>query len=159
MKLSRTISHGAQYTALVDILFATIGVFVIVFALQDPVPPQDLQPAPYDHLLLCEDSGAVTHHLAESEEVTTLSMDDLRGSARLDVLAAGGRILVALAPACLGRHDDKSVAETLLALEETLSERAAGAAGALTLFEFAPMDDGDNNAAEILRRFRGEEGT
>ena len=69
VKVSRSISHGAHYTALVDLLCATIGIFVIVFALQDLEPPQALQPAPYDHLVICDAGPSLTYSSRNTDQL------------------------------------------------------------------------------------------
>ena len=154
MRVSRSISHRAQYTALVDILFATIGVFVIVFALQDLDPPQVLQPAPYDHLIVCGADGQLTHTAAPTD--ADAAPPDTRAIAPgdvTDVLAPGGRVLIALDAACMAEVNGKSMATRLREVEEDLSDRIATATSPLTLFEFAPLGDGDAGAEALRARF------
>ena len=155
MRVSRSISHRAQYTALVDILFATIGVFVIVFALQDLDPPQVLQPAPYDHLIVCDADGGLTHAAAatrganDAPPITrTVAPDDLAKA-----LASGGRVLIALDAACMADTGGKSMAARLREVEEDLSDRVATATSPLILFEFAPLGAGEVRAEALRARF------
>lgn len=159
MKLTRTINHAAQYTALVDILFATIGVFVIVFALQDLAQPQDLQPAPYDHLILCDGTGTLTYH-GPDPAAAPLPLDArAQPSAALKArLEAGGRILVSLAAPCLQQAKGESLASRLHRLEEDLSERESTETPPLTLFEFAPLAADPEAAGDLLQRFRAGAG-
>lgn len=153
MRISRIISHGASYTALVDILFATIGVFVIVFALQDVQPPQDLQPAPYAHLVMCAQGQVLSYQSAGSDVVTPLEIDDLDNGRLQERLVQGGRVLVALAGDCLRQDGANSIATLLAKLETTLSERPATGAAPLTLFEFSPLGQGDFGADVLRQRF------
>ncbi|MCF2872049.1 hypothetical protein L0664_13320 [Octadecabacter sp. G9-8] len=153
MRISRTISHGASYTALVDILFATIGVFVIVFALQDVQPPQDLQPAPYAHLVLCEQGQVLSYLSAGSDTVTSLAIDDLDNGRLEERLMQGGRVLVALAGDCVRKDGANSIATLLTKLETTLSARPATGAAPLTLFEFSPLGQGEMGADVLRQRF------
>lgn len=158
MILSKTISHRAQYTALVDILFATIGVFVIVFALQDPVPASELQPAPYDHLILCGPDGQLSYLDGESVGEIALDEGDV-GSGRLaELLAGGGRVLVALGGDCMSQRDGESLFAQLRDLEEILSDRAASDRSPLVLFEFAPLGTGELGLDGLRRRFRAGQG-
>lgn len=153
MKISRSISHRAQYTALVDILFATIGVFVIVFALQDLDPPQALQPAPYDHLIVCEAPDALAYLGRDGQDPIPLGASDI-GTDRLAVLlAGGGRVLVALAPDCLSSATPPDIANRLRDLEEVLNDRPATDTSPLILFEFAPLGIDDLGADAIRQRF------
>lgn len=156
MRVSRGIVHVAQYTALVDILFATIGVFVIVFALQDLDPPQPLQPAPYDHLIICEGQGEIGYLDRDGHEAIELHPADI-GSGRLETLLAhGGRVLVALTSDCLLPDGGPEVARQLRDLEETLNDRPATDTSSLILFEFAPLGFGDTGADAIRVRFLTE---
>ena len=153
MKVSKTISHRAQYTALVDILFATIGVFVIVFALQDLVPASDLQPAPYDHAILCGPDARLTYMDSTGENEIGLDERDISSGRVADLLAAGGRVLVALGGDCLSHRDGDSIFARLRDLEEVLSDRPASDRSPLTLFEFAPLGVGDLDIDSIRQRF------
>lgn len=155
MTPSRTIRHTAQYTALVDILFATIGVFVIVFALQDIQPPTALQPASYEHLVLCDADRRLTIHTQGDTpgEGQVLGRIELGAEALEQALKGGGRVLVALAAACLMNDGKASVATQLRALEKRLSDRPATATTPLTLFEFAPLGLGAHGAEALIERF------
>lgn len=149
MRASRTISHGAQYTALVDILFATIGVFVIVFALQDLDPPQELQPAPFDHLIVCDDDRSLTYTSAATGEDVSLRLADIDAGLPGGQLSGGGRVLVALSGACVSPLDGADIPTALRDLEDALSDRPTTAATPLTLFEFAPLGRDDEAAAAL----------
>jgi hypothetical protein len=153
VKVSRSISHGAQYTALVDLLCATIGIFVIVFALQDLEPPQTLQPAPYDHLVICDAGRALTYNGRNTDQAVVLSSDNLANGRLIQELAGGGRVLIALAGDCLVQDDGPSIATQLRDIEEDLSDRPATDASPLTLFEFSPLGEDDNGADVIRARF------
>jgi len=137
----------------VDILFATIGVFVIVFALQDPEPPTDLQPAPYAHLLICHDSDRLGYVGPDYRTEVPLSRGDLDDGRVAGLLAAGGRVLVALGPDCVDDVNRKPMAEALRTLEETLGNRVVTTIAPLTLFEYAPLGTGPNDAEALVRRF------
>ncbi|WP_333713905.1 hypothetical protein [Yoonia sp.] len=156
MRVSRSISHAAQYTALVDILFATIGVFVIVFALQDLDPPQPLQPAPYDHLITCEGQDALGYLGGDGQEAIDLRPADIRSGRLETLLAGGGRVLVALGSGCLIPGDGPAIARQLRDLEETLNDRPATDTSPLILFEFAPLGLDDTGADAIRSLFLTE---
>lgn len=143
MRASKVIPTGASYTALVDILFATIGVFVIVFALQDVEPPQDLQPAPYAHLILCDEGPALSYLGVDAAEPLLLDMTALEDGQLSDLLSSGGRVLVALHGDCLTQNGDDSVAQRLGAFEESLSEVPTTGAKPMTLFEFSPIGEAE----------------
>jgi hypothetical protein len=153
VKVSRSISHGAHYTALVDLLCATIGIFVIVFALQDLEPPQALQPAPYDHLVICDAGPSLTYSSRNTDQAVVLSSDDIGNGRLIQELAGGGRVLIALAGDCLMEDEGPSIATQLRDLEEDLSDRPATDVSPLTLFEFSPLGQDDNGTDAIRARF------
>lgn len=153
MKVSRTIRHTAQYTALVDILFATIGIFVIVFALQDLDPPQELLSAPYNHLIMCGAERQLTFTSAATGATSDFTPDDLDAGMVEERLVGGGRVLVALSGDCLVGDGGPSVAAALRAIETTLSERKTTALTPITLFEFAPLGEDDAGPEALLARF------
>lgn len=156
VRASRSINHAAQYTALVDILFATVGVFVIVFALQDLDPPQPLQPAPYDHLIICEGQGAIGYLGRNGQEAIALRPADIASGRLESLLAGGGRVLVALSSDCLTQGDVPGFARQLSDLEETLNDRPSTDTSPLILFEFAPLGLDDTSADAIRARFLSE---
>lgn len=152
MKLNRSISHVAQYTALVDILFATIGIFVIVFALQDLNEPQVLQPAPYDHLITCDETGQISYMSAIGREPVPFAVDEIEAGSLEEQLAGGGRVLIAVSGECLGVANGEDAIGALRDLEETVSDRSATGATPLTLFDFAPLGTGDKGVEGLQAR-------
>lgn len=149
---SRTMRHAAQFTALVDILFATIGIFVIVFALQDISSPADLQPAPYDRLLVCRDDRSLNLY-SPNDEPRSFVARDINGSLS-EALAGTGRILVAFAGSCAVDDGNGLVLiDRLLVLEQTLGERPMDGQDPLTLFEFAPLGSGQSGPNALIERF------
>lgn len=146
-----TLQRAGQYTALVDILFATIGIFVIVFALQELEPPVELLPAPYDAVLICDSDRAL--RLYRDGEQEPVDYDRRAISSDLqNELGAGGRVLIALTAECTTDPGDGIVVEDKLrALERKLTERNADEVSALLLLEFAPLaKDGE---AALIDRF------
>ena len=153
MRRATALMQGAQYTALVDILFATIGVFVIVFALQDRDPPVQLQPAAYTHLVICHDAERLGYFGADDRNETPLDPAAVSDGTLAERLQAGGRVLVALGAECVEASGARPVAEALRGLEETLGNRIATTVAPLVLFEFAPLGTGPNSAEALVRRF------
>jgi hypothetical protein len=154
MRRAAKLMQGAQYTALVDILFATTGVFVIVFALQDVVPPVRLQPAPYMHLVICHDAERLGYMRGGDEVEAALGRSAVSDGTLAERLQSGGRVLVALGPACVEATDQRPLVESLRELEATLGNRLATTIAPLVLFEFAPLGTGPNSAEALVRRFQ-----
>jgi hypothetical protein len=156
MRRAATSMQGARFTALVDILFATIGVFVIVFALQDMDPPVQLQPAPYAHLVICHDGERLGYVGPDDDIEIALDRTAISDGSLAERLQTGGRVLVALGPECVGATDRRPLAESLRTLEETLGNRIGTTIAPLVLFEFAPLGTGQNGAEALVRSFRQE---
>lgn len=147
----RAVQKAGQYTALVDILFATIGIFVIVFALQELEPKVDLVPAPYDKVLICGADRVLRLH--EKDAVDPLSFGPREIASELrERLQLGGRVLVGLSAECMiDAGDGVVLVDRLRDMERQLTERGADAASSLLLIEFAPLaKDGE---ADLLERF------
>jgi len=150
----RSIQKAGQFTALVDILFATIGIFVIVFALQDLDPPVDLLPAPYDAVVTCAEDRNLRFFRAEAEGPQIFGPRDIARDLR-DVLDEGGRILVALSANCvIDTGDGIVVSDRLRDVERSLTERTGAEAKALLLMEYAPLEAGGEKT--LIARFLSE---
>ena len=147
----RGFQRAGQFTALVDILFATIGIFVIVFALQELKPEVDLVPAPYDMVLVCQNDRNLRLYERQVPVPITYAPRDIADDLQ-ERLKAGGRVLVALSAECMiDTGDGLVVIDRLRDMERELTERASDEASSLLLVEFAPLTkDGE---AGILARF------
>ena len=148
----------AQYTALVDIMFATIGVFVIVFVLQDLETPSDLKPARYDALVVCGADQRISLYTGsgESPPATARSFAPEEIETLLaEALAGQGRILVALGRECHeARNGASPPGDELRELERRLGTRAGKGPEALTLFEFAPLGSARSDLDALLQLFQ-----
>lgn len=143
--------RSGQFTALVDILFATIGIFVIVFALQDIDPPVTLLPAPYDAIAVCGTDRVTTLYRDPKTEPERFGPRDIR-TGLAEALSKGGRILIAITGACTVDDGDGTVViDRIRELERTLGARAVGDETPLVLFEIAPLADDGQTA--LLDRF------
>ena len=158
-RLPRTIRYGSQYTALVDILFATIGIFVIVFALQELETPPQLRPAPYDALVLCGPDQIIRLHRNGSPPAE-FSARDVAGPLSA-ALEGGGRVLIGLAAQCTYGNESVMPADRLREMARTLSDRRLDGDARLNMFEFAPLGHAGYDEAALLERFStgGQRGT
>lgn len=148
---AKSMQKAGQFTALVDILFATIGIFVIVFALQELDPPVDLLPAPYDSALVCGDDRALRLYARGAEQPHNINIRSMERDLT-DLLQRGGRVLVALSADCMrDPGDGVVVADRLHDLERNLTERETDTASTLLLMEFAPLAAGEEDA--LIARF------
>lgn len=154
---NRALLRAGQFTALVDILFATIGIFVIVFALQKLEPPADLRPAPFDALLACPADRVLQLHRKNGEKPTRYGPRDISGKLA-DELRSGGRVLVAISKECASDTGDGIVMiDRLHDLERKLTEHDAGEKSPLLLLEFAPLAaDGTNRLVQRFTLSAGE---
>lgn len=149
----KAVQKAGQYTALVDILFATIGIFVIVFALQELDPQVDLVPAPYDKVLICGADRVLRLHEKGVGDPVSFGPREIASDLQ-NRLQAGGRVLVGLSAECMiDAGDGMMLVDQLRGIERQLTEREADAASSLLLIEFAPLArDGE---ADLLERFGG----
>jgi hypothetical protein len=133
-------------TSLVDVLMATIGIFVIVFALQEIVETPSLVPAPYDALAFCRDAETVA--LYRSAEAGP----DAAGAARVamgigpfeeqleHLFPKGGRLMLGVSTACLqAMADGTTPAQRLIAALDRANALAADEASVLHLYEVVPV--------------------
>lgn len=151
---SQGLRKAGQFTALVDILFATIGIFVIVFALQELATPATLRPAPYDALVLCGPDRLTRLHRV-SGAPREFAARDIAGPLAAAV-EGSGRVLIGLSPECAAEADGVVIADRLRAMARDLSDRRSDGDG-LDLFEFAPLGGEGADAAALLGRFGAPE--
>lgn len=130
--------------ALVDLLLATIGIFVIVFALQELQRPDDLQPAPVDGVILCQGESLTAFSRGRAAQPIS-GAELVQDIARL--WPQGGRLWVAMDEACAfdGARAD------LLASEDGLAEISGAATWVL---EIAPLAPGAE--ADLLARWEAD---
>lgn len=140
-------------TALVDILMATIGVFIIVFALQklDDTPVRF--PAPYDVLVICRDPGTVAFHRRQQE---TLLIDPTELRALLErTTPDGGRFLVGITPGCAVPDGKGSTpSQQLINAFEAANKVVRDKADALHLYDLAPVGGDDFDEQALLAKWR-----
>lgn len=130
--------------ALVDLLLATIGIFVIVFALQELQHPDDLQPAPVEGVILCQGQSLTAFSRGRTAQpVTTANL--VQDISRL--WPQGGRLWVAMDESCAfdGARAD------LLASEDGLADLSGAATWVL---EIAPLGPGAE--ADLLSRWEAD---
>lgn len=87
-----------DFTALIDIMMATIGIFVIVFALQEIVEQTTDDPKPYDLLIFCTSDGALDLHRRDGE--TRTAQPDAVADGVERFLPDGGDLFLGIGPGC-----------------------------------------------------------
>tara|TARA_B100000497_G_C7495084_1_gene302705 strand:- start:231 stop:713 length:483 start_codon:yes stop_codon:yes gene_type:complete len=145
------LKKAGKFTALVDILFATIGIFVIVFALQELDPHSNLLPSPYDKVLVCSDDRSLRLYQRTAPDPIIFTQLDFTEDLQ-ENLKQGGRILVALSKECMiDTGNGVVVWDRLRDIERKLTERTSGQASRMLLIEFAPL--AANEEAALISRF------
>ncbi|WP_273523273.1 hypothetical protein [Rhodosalinus sediminis] len=139
------------YAALVDILLATMGIFVVVFAMQTLSDVRERVPAPVDGLVFCHGGaqGVRLLSMQAGQEVET------RGSAGPDladrirrVWPDGGRIWVAVGREC-------ALSDAMNAVRDAERDlRRLGDASAPYVLEIAPLPSGGEDA--LMSRWRAD---
>ncbi|NKN31687.1 hypothetical protein [Marichromatium bheemlicum] len=134
-------------TSLVDLLLATIGIFVIVFALQEVVVPSERVAAPFDGAVLCDAGGRYRGHLPDGR-VQPLDRADLATAVRLWA-PAGGRFLIGITPGCAQTEltRGRSAAALAFAIRAELGLQTDPSGEPIHRFEIAPLVDEAHFAA------------
>lgn len=145
---------NAGMTSLVDVLLSTIGIFVIIFALQEIARPTDRVPGSFDGAILCDDEGRyILHNLDGATE--TLDISDLAGSLGA-LVPAGGRFLVGISAGCATTEIRKGVTAISPAygMRSELGLQTDPTGEAIHQFEIAPLDSSANSFSALLSRIR-----
>lgn len=144
--------------ALVDILMATMGIFVIVFALQEVVDAPTRRPAPYDVLVICRDDGTVAAH--QSGQAAPTLTEPAGFAALLPGLAPeGGRFLVALSAGCaVPPTGGTAASQVLIAAFEAANRVTGEVVDVLHRYELAPLGGDGFDEPALLARWRQERG-
>lgn len=146
---------SGDFTSLVDILLATIGIFVIVFAMQSVTEVQRLQPAPYDGIISCDAEERIALDL-RGPDGTAMRSDLPKGDilpVLRKLLVDGGRFIVASDPLCLINASADSPASQLARLEGDLSDLADP--DTTHQFEYVPLGPAPDDLAGLRRLWMG----
>ena len=132
--------QGGGMTSLVDVLLSTIGIFVIIFALQEIVVPTERAPAPFDGAIVCDDVGAYTAHDLQGRS-HLLDTKDL-AKAMTEFAPEGGRFLLGITPGCAAAEIKRGTFASSLAfsMRRELGLQTDSSGEALHQFEIAPLD-------------------
>lgn len=136
-------------TSLVDIMLATIGIFVIVYALQEIAPPTTRVPAPFDGAILCNAEGQYSFHDLEGGSQAMARTDLAASLAR--IAPVGGRFLIGIAPGCASKSIDKRThaSDLAYAMRRKLGLQTVPSGEPLHQFEITPIGT-DKFAFEAL---------
>ena len=141
------------YTALVDILLATLGIFIVVFALQSKITEQTLMPAITDGLVICTETNEQPEALlvsmkAGSELGIRSPVDGSLASKIRKTWPEGGRLWVAISRECAFGHGMGFLRDA----EQEL--RRLGDASAPYVLTLAPLAPGA--ADDLIARWRAD---
>ena len=135
------------FAALVDILLASIGIFVIIFALQEIVEEVPLEPLDYSALVLCD--GQTSLSLALPEETVAVESISVLSGLLAERLPDGGAIFFGLALPCQTQAARPGVSFAMALREEREALVAMNEAAPVHLFEVGPIM-ADEGAAEAF---------
>ncbi len=94
-------AQAGSYAALVDILLATMGIFVVVFAQLHLEDAPSLQPTPVDGIVQCvAGEDVVVHHYESGTFGSTPVGIDAAETALTDIWPRGARLLVTMSQEC-----------------------------------------------------------
>lgn len=137
---------------LVDILLATLGVFIVVLASQELVDDIPMVEVPADAALICRSAQEVSLIFPDPDRAAlTLATDNL-ATHLTQALPLGGNLVVAIPDSCT--HGSPSGFQHLLALDSALT--ASAAKNIFFRFRFVPVGDGafgpDALAAALINK-------
>ena len=141
-----------------DIIFGTIGIFVVVFALQNAVEVKEGIPPGVDSIVTCVDGGNLTAHWPDGS--TGVMTAPERSFDMLEALAKGERpfrsVILALSGNCYQARIEfmEGFERYLDASATTLAAR--GRPPANLMLELYPVG-GEAGAAALLAEWRGGE--
>ncbi|MDF2235877.1 hypothetical protein P2H44_25270 [Albimonas sp. CAU 1670] len=136
-----------------DVLLATIGIFIVVFALQEPAKPVELRPVAYDGAILCDGQGAF---VAWPFDVEPIALDAERfAEAVAHVWPQGGVLLVGVAPGCVEAGEGLTPA---LRARRDLDRIEAEQGGPLHRLDFAPVESEGPFWRDLLAALRSGSG-
>ena len=142
------------YAALVDILIATMGIFIVVFTqLQlDDAPP--LVPMPVDGVVICTGDEPVSLYFWQDgqETVSLVAVDALQAKIE-STWSNGARLLIGMTEGCAY---SSVTAEKLWLLETSIRQGVAQDSGSF-LIEIAPLSGekiGPSSQVDLLERWR-----
>ena len=141
-------------TSLVDILMATIGIFVIVFALQEVVSTPPLVPAPYDALAFCRDAGTVAIYSDDKSGGPSVVSVEGFTTALNRLVPNGGRLMLGVTRACV-QADAKGSApvQRLIDTLEQANTLAPNRTDPLHIYEVVPLGDGAFSEPVLVERW------
>lgn len=149
---SASVQQNAGMTSLVDVFLSTIGIFVIIFALQEIAVLTERVPAPFDGAIVCDKDGAYTAHDLQGRS-ELLDLKDL-AKAMKKFAPEGGRFLVGITPGCGAKEVKKGPYASSLAypMRRKLGLQTDSSGEALHQFEIAPLDREAHSFEAILGR-------
>lgn len=135
---------------LVDILFATLGVFVIVLTTQELLESVPKVEVPADAVVICADENNLTLALAGVEARQTLSVQTL-GAGIAEALPKGGNIVIGIEDGCLSGQSS-----AFLKIE-TLDDSLAAISDGNVFFRmrYIPLGGGAFSAEALIAGLQG----
>ena len=146
-------SGGLATTSLVDILLSTIGVFVIIFALQEISDPIERAPLAIAGILVCRNDGSIVAYPPHGNP-RDLALSNLAGAFER-FAPEGGNFLIAVHGGCdqVKGPDGHTAFALLQRLAERFSRVVDEKGEAIHRFAFAPLGDAVDEAA-LLEKWR-----
>lgn len=137
---------------LVDILLATLGVFIVVLASQELVDDIPTYEVPAEAVLVCHSAQEVSL-VWDNPDRAALSLTPKALSTTLpQEMPLGGNLVVAIPDACT--HGSPSGFQQLLALDTAMTTTSAE--NIFFRFRFVPVGDADYSAEVLVAAFQGQ---
>lgn len=139
---------GLQLLPLLDLLFATIGILIVVMLVQRIASVEVGRPYATDAMLACTGETAAVLHPGPGAEPIPLDLTEDSLSRALARVSEKARVnvLVGLAASCASRYN----------VFERVSQRLSAERRQLFRFSYVPMEPPEETLDGILREWRGE---
>jgi len=143
---------AAGYAALVDILIATMGIFIVVFTQLQLDDAPRLVPARVDGLAICQAENDITLHRWQSgqEVITTVTLADLRSSIET-LWPSGARLIIGMTQSCAYSPSAGELWELETAIRRVTQ---AGANYLADIFPVSAESAGASSVEELRARWR-----
>lgn len=150
----RDARSATEYMALVDILFAILGIIVVVIALQPVMNETADRPRPFDGLVLCTGSDTVIVAAPDAPPAKRPLEAVIADISAREI--PGPVVLLGIAPPCaLG---DPSPARLLRKALDDAARVDRGETQQPYLFEMLPLaEEGPDGAEGVLERFKASD--
>jgi hypothetical protein len=148
------VGAASGFAPLIDILMASIGIYIVIFAFQEIEDHPTLHKARYDGIVLCQSPSAAEIYLAPDAAGESIAYQALEGYLASET-PEGGRFLFAKGDGCYDAGEGiRTPSYRLRLVEEALTDNSKP--NRMHQFEIAPLGNPPYDRDGILARWKQE---